>query len=157
MKDKLQLVLKLSGSYFRPGKKLFISLQVGQNFPSIRFPSSVGWFPYVFLYFFPLQITKFSGKEFPVLPVFPGLVDVLTFYSILPANMNLHCLSKVFGLEVTVTIASFNFEAQSRELEYHKIFIESWKLWTLEVGLGTQIYKGDPRNCAIFLVGMTSQ
>ena len=55
--------------YTRP-RKIFLSLQAGQNFPP---EWQIANFPYVFLYF-SLKITNFSGKELPFIHFFPVVI-----------------------------------------------------------------------------------
>ena len=50
---------------------MFISLLAGQNFPPAgQISLQCGMVTLMYFFTFPLQITKFPGKELPVLPVF---------------------------------------------------------------------------------------
>ena len=56
-------------------EKMFISLQAGQNFPPAgQISFQCGMVSLMYFFIFSLQITKFPGKELPVLPIFstPG-------------------------------------------------------------------------------------
>ena len=56
-------------------KKMFISLQAGKKFPPAGQVSlRCGMVSLMYFFIFSLQITKFHGKELPVLPIFstPG-------------------------------------------------------------------------------------
>ena len=50
---------------------MFISLQAGQNFPPAgQISFQCGMVSLMYFFIFSFQITKFPGKELPVLPVF---------------------------------------------------------------------------------------
>ena len=50
-------------------EKMFISLQAGQNFPSAgEISLQCGMVSLKYFFIFPLQITKFPGKELPAQP-----------------------------------------------------------------------------------------
>ena len=56
---------------------MFISLQAGQNFPPAgQISLQCGMVSPMYFFIFSLQITKFPGKELPVLPFFstPDLI-----------------------------------------------------------------------------------
>ena len=78
--------LKLSYTLGQAWKKCLFPCKLGKiSLQQGRFPSSVGWFPLCISLFFSLQITKFPGKELPVLPIFstPALGPTLPELSIL--------------------------------------------------------------------------
>ena len=63
------MAIHVTSKRVRPGKTVYFPASWAKFLSSrADFPMWDG-FPYVFLYFF-LQVTKFPGKELPVLPVF---------------------------------------------------------------------------------------
>ena len=82
MKGDIEAITFSHGSYLlgQAGKKCFFFF-AGQNFPIARpeFPPEWDGFSYAFLYF-SLQITKFPGKELPILPVFSRRASIQPKY-----------------------------------------------------------------------------
>ena len=56
---------------------MFFSLQAGQNFPPAgQISLQCGMVSLMYFFIFSLQITRFPGKEFPVLPIFSRPVNL---------------------------------------------------------------------------------